>query len=221
MCYKKLYIIILVLLLFTGCSKGAAPMQNTKTPLAPASPSVSVSQTETEGLSPSEEPSPSRELSSDDISQLLKNLGDVNSGSLYSESEKIYLNKCYNGLSAGSPYIINLLDDMVEKKALQKYPAIITKVQKNSDETFTLTIKKVKFNPKYEPGGSNTQPYFSEIGPSETVKVGSDIFLVLYGFVQVQMDEKLNDYIQPPEGHDFIFYTCGGETLFIIEGVTP
>jgi hypothetical protein len=216
---NKLLIIILSLLLFTGCSKGAAPSLDAGTSPVSASPSGVISETGTEGLSASPEPSSSPEPTSD-ASQWLKNPGDIDTFA-FGEIEKVFLNNCYNGLSVGSPYIESILNKMVDKNALQHFSAIITNVRENDDATFTLTIEKVKINPKYEPGAQNTEPYLTDKSPSETVKVSSDVYLVLNTVVQIQMDDKLNEYIKPAEAHYFDFYSSGGDILFIIEGVMP
>ena len=203
MCYKKLFIVILIFLLLTGCSE--------KIQAPSFSSTITTHQTGS---------APSPGLPSGDASRWLKNPGGIDTFA-FGEIQKVFLSNYYGGLSAGSPYIKDLLDKMVADKTLQHFSALITDVQKTGDSKFTLTIEKVKLNPKLEPETQGEEPFLSEKGESETKEVGSDVYIVLNMTAQVQMDEKLNDYIQPADGHYFDFYTCGEDTLFILEGVMP
>ncbi len=199
----KLFIILSVLLLLAGCS------------IPIASPSAYSSSASSQEVSTAA-PVPSL----DGGSQPLFNPDDVDTN-VYLEIQQTFLKNLYSGVTAGSPYIGDLLDVMVEEKALQHYSAMITDIHKTDDFTFSLTIEKIEKNPKFELGGMGTEPFLNIIGPSETVTVSSDVYIVLNTVVQVQMDEKLNEYIQPTDGHYFDFYTCGNDILFILEGMMP
>jgi len=196
MIFKKYFIIIISLMLLSGCSQ-----------------SITSASKETGTVA-------STAVSTAGESQQLKNLDPVDTFSFIKTQEKFMAN-CYNGIDAGSPYIKNMLDKMAKKMSLQIFSASIKNVQKTNDSKFTLVINKVEVNPKFELGANNTQPFLINKKADETIDVNSDVYFVLNQGVLIQMDEKLNQYIGPSDARYFDFYTCDGDVLFILEGLMP
>jgi uncharacterized protein YlzI (FlbEa/FlbD family) len=153
-------------------------------------------------------------------SQQIKNPDQIDASS-FSEIQKTFMDNCYNGIDAGSPYIKSILDKMVKKKSLQIFSASIKNVQKTNDSKFTLIINRVEVNPKFDSGANGTQTFLINKKADETIEVNPDVFVVINQGVLIQLDEKLNQYIDPADAHYFDFYTCDGDVLFILEGSMP